>query len=83
MVGVTPRNELNNDVFCFLRVGSEDGVRVPLFFVTLRGVMGVAGDFVLPLIFLASLRRGDIDLESVLAELGALEFFPPLGGVTR
>ena len=77
--GVAPRNTVIREFLCFREFGSE-GVRAPLFFVTLSGLMGVAGDLVLPVIFLANLRRGDIDREIVLAVLGALE---PLGGVTR
>jgi hypothetical protein len=62
-------------------MGSEEGLRDTAF-IGGRGVPGWAGD--LPVIFRANFRKGDIDLEIVFVELGALlDERDMLGGVAR
>lgn len=77
---------LKRDALCFriAGAGSEDGVRAPLRLFTDSGVTGASDCRVVPLIFLASFLKGDIERERVvLAELGARDVRVPLGGVTR
>lgn len=88
MIGVEgpPRRLLNSDVFCLRRLGSDEGIRVvPLPFALFieRGVTDITGDFPLPVSLRANFRKGDIDLDIVLAEVGVREVREPLGGVAR
>jgi hypothetical protein len=78
------RKEVNKEVRCrrivwVVGTGSEDGVRLSLF--TVRGVTGDGRE--VPVILRANLRNGEMDRESVLAELGVLDDLEPLGGVAR
>lgn len=64
--------------------GSDDGARDE-FLLMLRGVTGDGDGRVVPVIFRANFRNGDIDLEIVLEVLGArvCDDREPLGGVAK
>lgn len=84
---------MNREVLCLRSAGlggggSDEGVRVPflLRLLTDNGVSGGAGEgdcLEWPVIFRANFLKGEMDLDKVLAELGAREEREPLGGVAR
>ena len=89
MGGCPPWKKLNIDDLCRrVRGGSEEGTRVGAGLFDGTGVAFPGdGDFApepAALSFRAILRKGDIDLDNVLEELGERPLdFPPLGGVAR